>query len=205
MIINTIRTWIPSIFLISVMALPSMLWGTDVTLVLHEISNGDFDGLDVGWFDDVDLGDLDGDGDMDVLSASPNDNKIAWYENDGSENFTPHNISTSAGGARDVYAVDEILATIPEELSLDGNYPNPFNPVTTIRFGLPEPKKIRITVINLLGQEITELVNGWRDIGRHEVQWQGQDNHGRPVATGMYFSVLSDGHKTIVQKMLLLK
>ena len=101
--------------------------------------------------------------------------------------------------------VDEILATIPEELSLDGNYPNPFNPVTTIRFGLPEPRKIRITVINLLGQEIIELVNDWKDIGRHDVQWQGQDHHGRPVASGMYFSVLSDGHKTIVQKMLLLK
>ena len=102
-------------------------------------------------------------------------------------------------------AVDDILSMIPEELSLDGNYPNPFNPVTTIRFGLPEPRKIRITVINLLGQEIIELVNDWKDIGRHDVQWQGQDHHGRPVASGMYFSVLSDGHKTIVQKMLLLK
>ena len=102
-------------------------------------------------------------------------------------------------------AVDDILATIPEELSLEGNYPNPFNPVTTIRFGLPEPRKIRITVINILGQEITELVNGWRDMGRHEVVWQGVDGSGKPVATGMYFTVLSDGNKIIVQKMLLLK
>jgi hypothetical protein len=101
--------------------------------------------------------------------------------------------------------ISDILALIPVELSLDGNYPNPFNPVTTIRFGLPEPKKIRITVINLLGQEIIELVNDWKDIGRYEVQWQGQDHHGRPVASGMYFTVMSDGHKTIVQKMLLLK
>jgi hypothetical protein len=101
--------------------------------------------------------------------------------------------------------ISDILALIPAELSLDGNYPNPFNPVTTIRFGLPEPRKIRITVINLLGQEIIELVNDWKDIGRHEIQWQGQDHHGRSVASGMYFSVLSDGHKTIVQKMLLLK
>jgi hypothetical protein len=101
--------------------------------------------------------------------------------------------------------VDEILATIPEELSLDGNYPNPFNPVTTIRFGLPEPRKIRITVINLLGQEIIELLNGRKDIGRHEVIWQGVDRSGKAVATGMYFTVLSDGNKIIVQKMLLLK
>ncbi len=101
--------------------------------------------------------------------------------------------------------IADILSLIPAELSLDGNYPNPFNPVTTIRFGLPAPRKVRITVINLLGQEIIELVNGWQDIGRHEVQWQGQDHHGRPVSSGMYFTVLSDGHKTIVQKMLLLK
>ena len=101
--------------------------------------------------------------------------------------------------------ISEILALIPEELSLDGNYPNPFNPVTTIRFGLPQSRNVRITVVNLLGQEITELVNGWRDIGRHEVSWQGLDQNGKPVATGMYFTVLSDGNKIIVQKMLLLK
>jgi hypothetical protein len=101
--------------------------------------------------------------------------------------------------------ISEILALIPEELSLDGNYPNPFNPVTTIRFGLPQPRDVRITVVNILGQEITELVNGWRDIGRHEAVWQGLDRNGKPVATGMYFTVLSDGHKIIVKKMLLLK
>ena len=102
-------------------------------------------------------------------------------------------------------AVDDILSMIPEELSLDGNYPNPFNPVTTIRFGLPEPRNVRITVVNILGQEITELVNGWRDMGRHEVMWQGVDGSGKAVASGMYFTVLSDGNKIIVQKMLLLK
>ena len=101
--------------------------------------------------------------------------------------------------------VTELLSHIPEELSLDGNYPNPFNPVTTIRFGLPEPREVRVSVVNILGQEITELVNGWRDMGRHEVVWQGQDRTGKPVASGMYFTVLSDGNKIIVQKMLLLK
>ena len=60
-------------------------------------------------------------------------------------------------------------------------------------------------MVNILGQEITELVNGWRDIGHHEVVWQGLDQNGKPVATGMYFTVLSDGNKIIVQKMLLLK
>jgi len=101
--------------------------------------------------------------------------------------------------------ISEILALIPQELSLDGNYPNPFNPVTTIRFGLPQPRDVRITVVNLLGQEITELINGWKDIGRHEVVWHGQDQSGKPVASGMYFTILSDGNNIVVQKMLLLK
>jgi hypothetical protein len=117
-----------------------------------------------------------------------------------------HQIRIVAGEPEQVaLAVDDILATIPEELSLDGNYPNPFNPVTTIRFGLPEPRNVRITVVNILGQEITELVKGWRDIGRHEVIWQGVDGSGKAVASGMYFTVMSDGNKIIVQKMLLLK
>ena len=101
--------------------------------------------------------------------------------------------------------ISEILALIPQELSLDGNYPNPFNPITTIRYGLPQPREVRVSVVNILGQEITELVNGWRDMGRHEVIWQGVDGSGKAVATGMYFTVLSDGNKIIVQKMLLLK
>ena len=50
--------------------------------------------------------DIDGDGDIDVLSASVNDDKIAWYENDGSESFTAHTITTSADGAHSVYAID---------------------------------------------------------------------------------------------------
>ena len=77
--------------------------------------------------------------------------------------------------------------------------------MTTIRFGPPEPREVRVSVVNILGQEITELVNSWKDMGRHEVVWQGLDRNGKPVATGMYFTVLSDGNKIIVKKMLLLK
>ena len=54
----------------------------------------------------VHAADVDGDGDIDVLSASKEDDKIAWYENDGSESFTEHSISTSADGAATVYAAD---------------------------------------------------------------------------------------------------
>jgi len=117
-----------------------------------------------------------------------------------------HQVKIVAGDPEQVaLAVDEILATIPEELSIQGNYPNPFNPVTTIRFGLPEPRQVSLTVMNMLGQEVITLVNGWQDLGYHEVRWLGLDRSGVPVASGVYFSVLRDGRQVRVAKMMLLK
>jgi hypothetical protein len=102
-------------------------------------------------------------------------------------------------------AVNDILSQVPEELSLDGNYPNPFNPVTTIRFGLPEPRRVSLTIVNMLGQEVVDLLNGWKGIGHHEIRWQSLDNQGVPVASGVYFAVLRDEISIDVRKMILLK
>ncbi|MFQ6677933.1 MAG: choice-of-anchor D domain-containing protein [Fidelibacterota bacterium] len=101
--------------------------------------------------------------------------------------------------------VNEILASIPESFALHPNYPNPFNPVTNILFGLPEPRNIRLIVVNILGQEVVELTDGWHDLGFHTVQWNGLNQFGQNVSAGMYFAVLSDGKSVRVQKMLLLK
>ena len=102
-------------------------------------------------------------------------------------------------------AVDDILSQLPEEFSIEGTYPNPFNPVTTIRFGLPEPRRVSLTIVNMLGQEVAELLNGWKDLGHHEIRWQSLDNQGVPVASGVYFAVLRDGTSIDVRKMILLK
>ena len=101
--------------------------------------------------------------------------------------------------------VAEILALVPEKLSVDGNYPNPFNPTTTIRYGIPEPSDVRITVVNILGQEIVELKNGWQDIGRYEVVWNGQSSNGRPISSGVYFVMLSNGKTLEAHKIMLIK
>ncbi|MFQ6677934.1 MAG: right-handed parallel beta-helix repeat-containing protein [Fidelibacterota bacterium] len=93
----------------------------------------------------------------------------------------------------------------PTSFALHQNYPNPFNPVTNILFGLPEPRNIRLTVVNILGQEVVELTDGWHDLGFHTVQWNGLNQFGQNVSAGMYFAVLSDGKSVRVQKMLLLK
>ena len=101
--------------------------------------------------------------------------------------------------------VKEILASLPEEFSLKQNYPNPFNPVTTIQFGLPQPANVRLTIVNILGQEVATLINDWRDMGYHQVRWAGVNDQGLPVSTGVYFYQIQSNGFIQTRKMLLLK
>jgi hypothetical protein len=99
----------------------------------------------------------------------------------------------------------KILSEIPEEFSLSQNYPNPFNPLTKIDFSLPKTGRVVITIYNLLGQEVTTLINERLDYGYHTVTWQGTDRMGRPVGSGVYFSELKAAGNRKTRKMLLLK
>jgi len=99
----------------------------------------------------------------------------------------------------------KILSEIPEEFSLSQNYPNPFNPLTKIDFSLPKTGRVVITIYNLLGQEVTTLINERLDYGYHTVTWQGTDRMGRPVGSGVYFSELKAAGIRKTRKMLLLK
>ena len=111
-----------------------------------------------------------------------------------------------AGEGSDVATrINDVLSIIPLELSIDGNYPNPFNPATTIRYGLPDPRNIRMTIVNILGEEIIELYNGWQDLGRYEVIWNGQNNDGGSLASGIYFVIINDGQTFRCHKVMLLK
>lgn len=102
------------------------------------------------------------------------------------------------------------LAGLPETYALSQNYPNPFNPATTIEYDLPEAASVRITVYNLLGQEVRTLVSEPMPAGYHSVRWNGRNDDGRPVASGMYLyriQALKGSETKFVQvkKMLMLK
>jgi len=99
----------------------------------------------------------------------------------------------------------KILSEIPEEFSLSQNYPNPFNPLTKMDFSLPKTGRVVITIYNLLGQEVTTLINERLDYGYHTVTWQGTDRMGRPVGSGVYFSELKAAGNRKTRKMILLK
>ncbi|MFC1619609.1 right-handed parallel beta-helix repeat-containing protein [Candidatus Neomarinimicrobiota bacterium] len=93
----------------------------------------------------------------------------------------------------------------PENYALSQNYPNPFNPVTTIKYTMREAGFVKLTVYNLLGQEVIRLVDGVRRNGPHTVTWNSQDKLGNSVPTGIYFCRMEAGSYTKTMKMLLLK
>ncbi len=101
--------------------------------------------------------------------------------------------------------------TTPVTFALHQNYPNPFNPSTTISFDMPVAGQVKLTVYNMLGQEVATLVNGTMASGRASVVWSATDRSGLSVASGVYFYQLTvngaDGRTTFrsVQKMLLVR
>ena len=95
--------------------------------------------------------------------------------------------------------------SIPESFVLQQNYPNPFNPITTISYSLPEQSKVKLTVFDIRGREVTTLEQSEKPPGNYEVQWSGMDRSGNPVSTGVYFARLDAGKFSQTIKMLFLK
>lgn len=100
---------------------------------------------------------------------------------------------------------------MPQSYSIFPNYPNPFNPVTTIKYDLPEESSVTLKIYNMMGHEITTLVNGNIEAGYQNVIWDGKDSHGNPVSSGMYLYRLvaisreSDREFHMTRKMVLLR
>jgi flagellar hook assembly protein FlgD len=84
-------------------------------------------------------------------------------------------------------------------------YPNPFNPTTTIAYELTNAGDVRLEVINLLGQRVSTLVDEFQQAGRHEVIWNGKDNSGSDVASGVYFYKITTASSSASKKMILVK
>ena len=90
--------------------------------------------------------------------------------------------------------------------SLYANYPNPFNPTTTISYALPVRGKVKLAIYNLLGQQIRTLVNAEQPAGVHQVQWDGRNDAGKQVSSGIYFYQLKAGNSFLeTKKMVLLR
>jgi len=139
---------------------------------------------DADWPWSIFSADLDGDGDMDVLSASSFDDKIAWYRNGVITSVSPQ----------------ENPGAIPKQYELCQNYPNPFNPMTTLEFSLPRKEFVLLEVINHLGQRVEVLESGNLSAGKHIYSWNAVSQ-----PSGIYFYRLKTTHSLETRKMLLVQ
>lgn len=93
----------------------------------------------------------------------------------------------------------------PFAFSLKNAYPNPFNPSTTIEFTIPRSERVSLAIYNMTGQLVRTLVDDIRTTGNHRVVWDGRDDNGAPVASGVYVSTLRAGEQIASGRMLLIK
>jgi hypothetical protein len=134
-------------------------------------------------------GDLNGDGKDDLAIANSSLNKISIF--------------MQADGSVDVD--DNYLHSLPQDFSLTQNYPNPFNLSTVIQFDLPRRSNVEIKIYNILGKAIRDLVNEKLPTGQHNITWDGRDNSGNIVSSGMYFYSITTDNSEETKKMVLLK
>ncbi len=97
------------------------------------------------------------------------------------------------------------IGGIPDDFSLFHNYPNPANPSTTVKFGLPSKSNVRLQVFDVLGRRVAVLADGPMEAGYHEILWDGRNESGGYVSSGIYFYKLQSGEFTSVKKMIILK
>jgi|GEM_PF-204718 len=119
------------------------------------------------------------------------------YELNGSEEIT---VSGDVTG----FSLGKV-PEIPLTYSVSQNYPNPFNPVTSIRYEIPVENFVTISVYNVMGQKIADLVHELRPAGYHHTTWNSTNMHGDPVSSGVYIFTVEAGNFRIVKKMILIK
>ena len=94
---------------------------------------------------------------------------------------------------------------IPEVYALHQNYPNPFNPVTNLSYDLPEDAMVNITIFDMMGRIVNNLVNENQSAGYKSLQWNATNNVGHPISAGVYIYTIRAGSFTQTKKMILLK
>jgi hypothetical protein len=94
---------------------------------------------------------------------------------------------------------------VPAQYSLSQNYPNPFNPTTNIKFSVAAAGKVSLVIYDVLGKRVKTLVDDLRGAGEHTIVWNGKDNNGASVASGIYFYQIKSQNYVKTMKMMLLK
>jgi hypothetical protein len=129
----------------------------------------------------------------------------------GTQNGETNNVSTGFWNTQIIIGLSldveeqEDLNPLPSELCLHQNYPNPFNSTTTIDYALPRACDVKIRIHNILGQKVRGLIDQRQTAGYKTILWDGKNDHGSEVSTGVYFYRIEAGNLVKCRKMILLK
>lgn len=115
-----------------------------------------------------------------------NQTATLYIESNDEENSEVTLTLNGFGKETSTTAMDEFNG-LPTEFKLNQNFPNPFNPSTTVKYELPENSKIILAIYNLQGQKVTTLANDFQTAGYHQVIWNGTNDMGQKVSSGVYF------------------
>jgi flagellar hook assembly protein FlgD len=97
------------------------------------------------------------------------------------------------------------MQNIVTEYNIHHAYPNPFNPVTTLNYDLPEDELVNITIYDMMGRVVKTLKNDQQTAGYKSIQWNATNNTGQPVSTGLYLYTIEAGKFRQTKKMVLMK
>jgi len=130
------------------------------------------------------------------------------FDDTGNEDYWDIDDSINNGYpyfANPITKIDDEEIQISNYLIEMANYPNPFNPSTTIKYSLKEDSKVKLNIYNIKGQNIKQLVNDQLTAGQHSVIWTGKDDDDSPVSSGIYFYNLKTENHEKTKRMILLK
>ena len=134
--------------------------------------------------------------------------KPGFHAKTGSEFIA--RIDTSSEPGADLLADDTDVEkkqpeNLPKEYALHQNFPNPFNPLTTIEYALPKDSPVQLTIYNIMGQEVIKLIDKDLTAGYKSIVWNGHDKNGNQVPSGVYVYLIKAGDFVKSHKMLMMK
>jgi 3-phytase len=138
--------------------------------------------------------------------SSASSNSVIYSSKEGTN---PPELVIMANGGIDNHEVRLDTAnkntTLPERLTLSSNYPNPFNMETIIAYALPEPAKVRLIIYSITGQQVLKLVDDFQPAGYKQARWDGKNQYGKVVSSGVYLIHLEAGQQHLTRRLTLLK
>ena len=131
------------------------------------------------------------------MTSNSTDEGQGWFVDDISlvlNQDMPPNVNTDSG-----------IINLPDQVQLYPNYPNPFNPITNIAFSLSKHSLVDLKIVDIEGRQIRHLLSNGFAAGRHGVNWNGTNDLGAAVGSGIYFMVLRAEGKVLSQKLSLIR